>query len=53
MIGAMNQVGQLMRVFGKVIEGMDVVNKIGNVQTSQGDRPVTPVQMKKITVHEG
>jgi len=40
-------------VFGKVVEGMDVVSKIGNVQTGSGDRPVTPVQMKKITVHEG
>jgi cyclophilin family peptidyl-prolyl cis-trans isomerase len=39
-------------VFGKVIEGMDVVNKIGKTPTASGDRPVTPVQMVKITVQE-
>ena len=37
-------------VFGKVTEGMDVVHSIGNTQTNAGDRPVTPVQMIKITV---
>jgi len=26
-------------VFGKVVEGMDVVDKIGNVRTLPGDRP--------------
>ena len=39
-------------VFGKVIEGMDVVNKIGKTKTDAGDRPVTPVKMIKVTVHE-
>jgi cyclophilin family peptidyl-prolyl cis-trans isomerase len=39
-------------VFGKVIEGMDVVNKIGKTPTSSSDRPVTPVKMIKITVEE-
>jgi len=39
-------------VFGKVIEGMDVVNKIGKTPVASGDRPVTPVQMIKITVQE-
>ena len=38
-------------VFGKVIEGMDVVNKIGKTPTSS-DRPTTPVQMIKVTVQE-
>ena len=40
-------------VFGKVIEGMDVVTKIEKTKTDSGDRPVTPVQMKKVTVMEG
>ncbi len=39
-------------VFGKVIEGMDVVNKIGKTKTDAGDRPVTPVKMIKVTVQE-
>jgi cyclophilin family peptidyl-prolyl cis-trans isomerase len=38
-------------VFGKVISGMDVVKKIETTPTGQGDRPRTPVQMVKITVH--
>jgi cyclophilin family peptidyl-prolyl cis-trans isomerase len=37
-------------VFGKVIEGEDVVKKIETTKTESGDRPVTPVQVKKITV---
>ena len=39
-------------VFGKVIEGMDVVHKIEKTKTDSSDRPVTPVKMNKITVHE-
>src|SRR6476646_10771744 len=37
-------------VFGKVIEGMDVVKKIESTKTGSGDRPITPVKMKKVTV---
>jgi peptidyl-prolyl cis-trans isomerase B (cyclophilin B) len=36
--------------FGKVIEGMDVVNKIAAVQTSYSDRPVVEQKMKSVTV---
>jgi len=39
-------------VFGKVIDGMDVVKAIETTQTGPGDRPVTPVKMVKVTVHE-
>ena len=39
-------------VFGKVVEGMDVVTAIETTRTGPGDRPATPVQMKKITVVE-
>ena len=36
--------------FGKVVSGMDTVDEIANVRTSFGDRPVTPVVIKKMTV---
>jgi len=37
-------------VFGKVVGGMDVVLTIGNTQTDNSDRPVSPVVIEKITV---
>lgn len=36
--------------FGKVIEGMDVVNGIAETQTDRNDRPLTEQRMKKVTV---
>jgi len=39
-------------VFGKVIEGMDVLKKIEKTRVDGDDRPITPVQMKRITVQE-
>lgn len=39
-------------VFGRVIGGMDVLQKIENVRTDREDRPTTPVKMIKVTVHE-
>lgn len=36
--------------FGKIIEGMDVVNKIAEVNTDFGDRPLDEQKMKKVTV---
>lgn len=35
--------------FGKVIEGMDVVNEIAEVDTDFQDRPLDPQIMKKVT----
>lgn len=37
-------------VFGKVIEGMDVVDAISKVKTGAGDKPVEDVVMMKVTV---
>src|SRR5215831_17898097 len=37
-------------VFGRVTEGMDVVKQIEKTRTDSDDRPVTPVQMKRVTV---
>jgi len=39
-------------VFGEVVDGMDVITKIGNVQTTTGDRPVNDVKMTKVTLEE-
>ena len=35
--------------FGKVIEGMDVVNRIAQVDTDYSDRPIEPQVMKKVS----
>ena len=36
--------------FGKIIEGMDVVNKIAAEQTNPNDRPIIPQVMQSVTV---
>ena len=36
--------------FGKIIEGMDVVNKIAETATDYSDRPLEEQRMKKVTV---
>lgn len=37
-------------VFGKVVRGMDVVDKIGNTETGPNDVPKTPVVLQSITL---
>jgi peptidylprolyl isomerase len=39
-------------VFGEVVEGMDVVDKIGKVRTDSSDRPKVPVRIEKAEVLE-
>jgi cyclophilin family peptidyl-prolyl cis-trans isomerase len=39
-------------VFGRVVDGMDVVKKIESTPTNPQDRPLTPVQMVRITVND-
>ena len=36
--------------FGKVVEGMDVVDEIAEVATDYMDKPTTPQVMKKVTI---
>lgn len=37
-------------VFGEVVEGLDIVDKIQQVKTDRGDRPEADVKIKKVTV---
>ena len=37
-------------VFGRVVEGLDVVHAIGRTATDGQDRPKTPVVMNKVTI---
>ena len=37
-------------IFGEVVEGMDVVNKIANVPRDGRDRPLNNVVMQKVTI---
>ncbi|HEY3382657.1 MAG TPA: peptidylprolyl isomerase [Vicinamibacterales bacterium] len=39
-------------IFGEVVEGMDVIKKIGSVKTGVNDKPVTPVIMKTVTIEK-
>ena len=38
-------------VFGEIVEGMDIVEKIGRTQTSKpADRPVKPITIESVTI---
>jgi len=39
-------------VFGRVIEGLEVVMAIGQVEVGPDDRPVVPVALRSITMHQ-
>lgn len=40
-------------VFGRVVEGMDVVDAIGATETNQRDLPVDPVIIESVTISRG
>jgi peptidyl-prolyl cis-trans isomerase A (cyclophilin A) len=37
-------------VFGKVVNGMDVINKIGKASTGPMDRPTKDIKIEKVTI---
>lgn len=37
-------------VFGKVVEGIDVIRKIGTVEIGRDDRPATEIVIQKVTI---
>ena len=40
-------------IFGEIVEGMDVVKKIGSTQTSKpSDRPVKPITIQSVTIEK-
>jgi cyclophilin family peptidyl-prolyl cis-trans isomerase len=39
-------------IFGEVIEGMDVVEKISHLPRDRSDRPQKPVVMKSVKIEE-
>jgi len=40
-------------IFGEIVEGMDVVEKIGKTPTSKpGDRPLKPITIQSITIEK-
>ena len=44
-VGGTPMLDKSYTVFGEVIEGMEVIDKIAAVKTAQGDRPLTDVKM--------
>ena len=51
-LGGTPMLDQDYTVFGEVVEGMEVIDKIAAVQTRPGDRPVEDVRMKVYLVEE-
>jgi len=42
----------LYSLFGKVVEGLDVVDAMQKVPTARNDRPLTPITINSVTVTE-
>ncbi len=40
-------------VFGRVVNGLDIVQKIARVPRNQQDRPLTPVKLTEVVVYRG
>lgn len=37
-------------IFGKVVKGQDIVDKIGETKTDSDDKPLSPVIIEKVAV---
>ena len=37
-------------VFGKIVDGMDVVEAIGGTETGHRDNPIVPIRVNSITI---
>jgi len=49
-LGGTPQLDRGYTVFGRVVKGLDVIDKIAAVQTVSGDRPVKDVKMKVLVI---
>ena len=49
-IGGTPQLDGLYTVFGEVIKGLDVIDKIASVKTAPGDRPLQDVYILKVKI---
>lgn len=51
-IGGVPRLDGTYTVFGEVIEGMDVVDKIASVQTDSNDKPISEIKIIKIKIEK-
>lgn len=40
-------------IFGRVVEGMDIVTAIGKAKTDQSDRPLSEISIRTLTIESG
>jgi len=52
-VQSMNGIRRITCVCGKVIEGKDVVDKIGKTRTAAQDRPAKDITIKSVKIQKG